>query len=166
MCKSIDVTEGNFRNQSLRATTATRMSNEEQEEQMVQEITGHISSIVRRYKHAIDSLKRKANCIIQGTKKCVILSKNRDKKVKRLASLHESLAKKVPPKSAISDSSDDDFMPLSQNIRAFKGSKLTEYKSQCHKSEDTQRVCEVISSMAPKKYKKIRINVEFINDSD
>ena len=72
LCKSVGAADGNFRNQYLRAMMATRMYNQGQDEQLIQEFMGHMSSCVGRYKHASDTFKRKASKIIQGAKKLVV----------------------------------------------------------------------------------------------
>ena len=137
---------------------------------MVQEVTGHQSNIVRRYKHASDSLRRKASKIMQGAKCCITNAKTgTGSTVKRLQCKHAKLGKSVTKGNCDGDSNSDDFLPLSQNIRTFKGSSLSQCESgvtKCTNTDDTKRVCELITSMAPKKYKKICINVEFINDSE
>ena len=68
MCKNAGFTDGNFKNQSLKATMATCMYDGNQDIQLIQEFTGHRSNCVRRYKHASDAKKRKASKIIQGAK--------------------------------------------------------------------------------------------------
>ena len=175
MVKVIGMTNGNFRNQSLRATITTRTFNAGQEEQMVQSVTGHTLSIVHRYKNATDSMKCKASSIIQGAKKCVQLSKQC---VARKGCIGKKLAPKLKKKSvnvpfkngnlgaSAQDNSDDDFIPLSQNIHTFKGQSLSQSSHKKEHSDDTKCACELISAMAPKKYKKICINVEFVNNSD
>ena len=47
---------------------ATRMCGANQDEQLIQDFTGHRSNCVRRYKHASDAIKRQASNIIQGAK--------------------------------------------------------------------------------------------------
>ena len=65
---SVGVHDGNFKNQWFRATMATRMYDQNQDEQLIQEFMGHRSLCVRRYKHASDAIKRTASHIIQGAK--------------------------------------------------------------------------------------------------
>ena len=43
---SIAVTDGNYKKQSLQATMTTRMYNQNQDEQLIQEFTGHRSTCV------------------------------------------------------------------------------------------------------------------------
>ena len=71
---SVGVYDGNFKNQSLRATMETHMYDQNQDEQLIQEFTGHHSLCIRRYKHASDAIKRTASRIIQGTKNVLLQS--------------------------------------------------------------------------------------------
>ena len=119
------MTDGNSKNQSLRATTAACIFNAGQEEQMVQSVTGHLSSTVCRYKHVSDGMKRKVSKIIQGAKKYVKMSKNcivnKGIAVKRLVPKVKAKHVKIDTKCAVGqESSDDDFMPSSQNIHTFE----------------------------------------------
>ena len=62
---------GGYRtNHSLRATSATRMFQENVDEQRICEITGHRSTAVRDYKRTSDSMKRNVSSIIQGLSGC------------------------------------------------------------------------------------------------
>ena len=66
---SAGVCDGNFCNQSLWATMASGLYNENQDEQLIQEFTGHRTMAVHHYKHATNRIKRQVSRIIQGAKK-------------------------------------------------------------------------------------------------
>jgi hypothetical protein len=53
-------------NHSLRATAASRLYDEQVDEQLICEVTGHRSNAVRNYKRTTDTLKRKVNAVVQG----------------------------------------------------------------------------------------------------
>ena len=57
---------GKFTNHSLRATSASRMFENEIPEQVIKEITGHKSDCVRTYKRTPDVIKKKASSTIKG----------------------------------------------------------------------------------------------------
>ena len=65
---SVGVTNGNFKDQSLRAMMATCMYDGNEDEQLIQEIMRRQSNCIRRYKHASDRIKHQASHIIQGAK--------------------------------------------------------------------------------------------------
>ncbi len=52
--------EGRYTNHLLRATTATRMYEKGVDEQLIKEVTGHKSDVVRIYKHTSKTLMEKA----------------------------------------------------------------------------------------------------------
>ena len=64
--------KGKFTNHSLRATSASRMYENDIPEQVIKEITGHRSECVRTYKRTPDSIKERASMTISGpgTSKC------------------------------------------------------------------------------------------------
>ena len=69
MCHK-DGIPGYFTNHSLRATAATRLYHAKFDEQIIQEITGHRSLVVRQYKRTSTSQKRSASqCILSNSKK-------------------------------------------------------------------------------------------------
>ena len=53
-------------NHSLRATAATRLYSRGVDEQLIQEITGHKSLAVRKYKRTPSNLKRKGSDFLYG----------------------------------------------------------------------------------------------------
>jgi integrase len=53
-------------NHSLRASAASRLYDENVDEQLICEVTGHRSNAVRNYKRTTTSLKRKVNSVVQG----------------------------------------------------------------------------------------------------
>ena len=57
---------GYYTNHSLRATGCTRMYNEDIDEQVIQEISGHRSLAVRSYKRTCDKQREKATKCIFG----------------------------------------------------------------------------------------------------
>ena len=59
VCKSVGVVDENYKNQSLRATTATRMYAASQDEQMIQEVTGQTSICVCHYERSLMHSKEK-----------------------------------------------------------------------------------------------------------
>ena len=65
MCKKAGLV-GKFTNHSLRATSASRMYEQDIPEQVIKEITGHRSDAVRTYKHTPDSIRQKASLTING----------------------------------------------------------------------------------------------------
>ena len=58
--------KGNYRNQSGRSTTCTRMFANKQDEQVICHVSGHRSTAVRTYKHVSDDIRRSASESIQG----------------------------------------------------------------------------------------------------
>ena len=60
--------QGKFTNHSLRATSASRMYQNEVPEQIIKEVTGHKSECVRLYKRTSDNIREKASCTISGAK--------------------------------------------------------------------------------------------------
>ena len=64
--------KGKFTNHSLRATSASRMYENDIPEQVIKEITGHHSECVRTYKRTPESIKERASMTISGpgTSKC------------------------------------------------------------------------------------------------
>ena len=67
--------EGKFTNHSLKATSASRMYNNNVPEQMIKEITGHQSDCVRIYKRTSDDVRKVASETISG----VDVTKNESK---------------------------------------------------------------------------------------
>ena len=64
---------------------------------------------------------------------------------------------------------DSEFMP-SQNLCTFKDNPIVngqEGKKCCHgDSANSSTICNLVSEITSKKNKKIRLNIEIINDSD
>ena len=65
LCKEAGL-KGFRSNHSLRATAATRLYEDGQDEQLISEITGHKSNAVREYKRTNTEMKRKANQTINS----------------------------------------------------------------------------------------------------
>jgi hypothetical protein len=65
MCKQAGLA-GHRTNHSLRATAASRLYDEQVDEQLICEVTGHRSNAVRNYKRTTEKLKRKVNAVVQG----------------------------------------------------------------------------------------------------
>ncbi|VDI49162.1 Hypothetical predicted protein, partial [Mytilus galloprovincialis] len=65
LCKEAGL-KGFRSNLSLRATAATRLYEDGQDEQLISEITGHKSNAVREYKRTNTEMKRKANQTINS----------------------------------------------------------------------------------------------------
>ena len=70
LCEKVGLT-GNRTNHSLRATSATRMFDQNVDEQNIAEITGHKSDAVREYKRTSDAKKRFLSRVIQGSDEVV-----------------------------------------------------------------------------------------------
>ena len=66
LCKLTNI-EGKFSNHSLRATSASRMFDNNVPEQVIKEITGHKSECVRVYKQTSDSMLKSASKSIAGS---------------------------------------------------------------------------------------------------
>ena len=66
LCKIIGKTDKKYVNQSLRATNATRMTDEHIDTQMIKDFTGHRSNAVEGYKHINDNVHHHASSVIQG----------------------------------------------------------------------------------------------------
>ena len=126
LVQSISITEVNYKNQSLRATMTTRMYDENQDEGLIQEFTGHRSTCVHRYKHASDALKCKASKRVQGAKKCFV-SKLYKSKVSDKSSIFKKIEKndvsKVKVNGDHSTDSNLDFM-LSQSLHTFSDKSI------------------------------------------
>jgi integrase len=60
--------QGHRTNHSLRATAASRLYDQNIDEQLICEVTGHRSNAVRNYKRTTTSLKRQVNSVVQGLK--------------------------------------------------------------------------------------------------
>lgn len=82
LCKNAGL-PGYRTNHSLRASAATRMFDQQVDEQLICEITGHRSNAVRNYKRTSETLKRKVNAVVQGTSTNDDDSKSPSKKVTR-----------------------------------------------------------------------------------
>lgn len=80
MCVKAGI-KGHRTNHSLRATAATRLYDQEFDEQLVCETTGHRSNSVRDYKRTSCALKRKANLAVQG----IVSHSKRDDSLEREA---------------------------------------------------------------------------------
>ena len=144
---------------------ATRMYDGNQDEQLIQEFTGHHSNCVRRYKHASDRIKHKASHIIQGAKRC-IASKLSQKKDKKKAEVIKT------SKSKVESNSDAEFMS-SQSLCTFQGKPIENgpKEAKCCKhgnkvNSNGSAICKFLSEIMKNKYKKISISIEIVNDSD
>ena len=82
LCKNAGL-PGYRTNHSLRASAATRMFDQQVDEQLICEVTGHRSNAVRNYKRTSETLKRKVNAVVQGTSTNDDDSKSPSKKVTR-----------------------------------------------------------------------------------
>ena len=167
---SVGVTDGNYRNQSLCATMATHMYNQGQDEELIQEFTGHMSNSVRRYKHASDAIKRKASRIIQGAKNCFMLNLSQKKK-KRSPSVSKVVAKSSKHHEASESSNSDQEFMLSQNLRSYKGNTINDgikIANNCQNVIQTpsDNLCNMLSEITKGKLKKIKVNIEIMNNTD
>ena len=166
----VGVTEGNDRNQSLRATRATLMYNQGQDEQLIHEFMVHKSNSVRRYKLTSDVIKHKASRIIQGAKKCVVakFSQNKSKWfkiVKKVAAKHSKVHTETNDTG-----SDKEFMP-SQNLRTYKGNAINDGVKIVKNCENvvqgpSDSLCSMLSEITKGKFKKIKVNIEIVNSTD
>lgn len=68
--------QGMFSNHSLRATTASRLFDNNVDEQLICEQTGHSGNAVRRYKHSTLQMKESVSAILAGDAKCGAVSKS------------------------------------------------------------------------------------------
>ena len=100
---------------------AIHMYNQGQDEQLIQEFTGHVSNAVRRYKNASDAIKCKASRIIQGEKRCAVTKLSQKKYTKRLRKSKRKHCESR--KQGGSSGSDQEFMP-SQNLRTYEGKPI------------------------------------------
>ena len=111
MCQKAGI--GGFRtNHSLRATCATRMFEEDVDEQCICDVTGHTSLAVRQYKHTSVAKKRILSSIIQG--------RGKYSKSKRYRTRSSTLGKRFKPK--VSSSTEDVDLSSSQNLSKFSPS--------------------------------------------
>ena len=69
LCKEAGIV-GYRTNHSLRASAVTKMYDNEVDEQLICEVTGHRSNAVRGYKRTSDKLKRKVNCVVHVCRVC------------------------------------------------------------------------------------------------
>ena len=135
----------NNRNQSLRATSLTRLHQDEVEEQVVKEFSGHRSNAVRTYKVTPNSTHRENCKIIQG-----------ETTLKAPA----ATISKPPTDGNESHSDSEVFEPpkMEMGTPLKRGSDAVEPVSST--SNDT---CNFIEKMsAKKKYKRLKVNIEFI----
>ena len=134
------VKEGVCHNHSSRATSITRL-HQANVEQIIKEFSGHKSNAVRTYKHSNDQMKWD-NCKIIRGKGSITDAK------------HEVLP--------ISDADMSDFDPKPMPIRTPMKRKNEVTSSQIE-SSDSKCICDFIASVtSAKKYKKIKVNLEFI----
>ena len=80
--------------------------------------------------------------------------------------------RKNVPKSVITSDSEQEFMP-SQNLHAYSGNsivKLSKEQKCCdhgkRASKNTEAICKLLTQISQTKCKKIKVNIEIINDSD
>ena len=174
MCAGAGFIDGNFKNQSLRASTATRMFYGNQNEQLIQHFTGHTSLCVCRYKHPSDAIKRQASKIIQGAKRVMnaSMSKLKLKNWKFKGKVTTNTVLKSPVK-AHNNSDIDEFM-ASQNLRTFKGKPICDggttgnvtHGVASKSTSDAKCICDLIGEISKRKFKRIKFTVEIENATD
>ena len=131
--------DGNYRNHSLRATACTRLYKQNQDEQNIKEISGHVSNCVRTYKHTPDSVRMKASSILQSNASCTITKPTENVQV----------CEKVDRK----------------DIEDFEANPMKIHTPKTHKIESvdgldgiTKQICDVVSSVSDQKqFKKIKV---------
>ena len=153
LCEEAGLPKANYRNQSGRATSCTRMLEKNKDGQLICSLSGHRSIAVRSYKHIPDSLRRNASEGIQGE-----LLRLANKRTKH-GSINGDDASQVQVKNVPSDV--EDFEPQRKQI-------VTPLKRKINVGTDDSEVseiCKVITNIVTKKkYEKICLNIKFIDE--
>ena len=170
LCALVGRTYDNYVNQSLKAMSVTHLTNENVDTKVIKEITGHVSNVVvEGYKHLNDNQYRQASAIIQGRVPIATVSK---------APVEETvpnvLAKSTVPSKVVeikksltnvkSNMSDFDTDLIKLHTPLSKKVDNKHVAEEVHEISDPVEVCNLVSKMSKrKKYKCIKINVEFYN---
>ena len=129
-----------------------------------------MSNSVRRYKQASDAIKHKASRIIQGAKNC-FASKLSQKKKKRSKCVSKVVAESSKHGDVSeSSNSNQDFIP-SQNLRSYKGNTINDGIKIVKHCENvvqgpSDNLCNMLSEITKGKLKRIKVNIEIVNNTD
>ena len=153
LCEEAGLPKASYRNQSRRAFSCIRMFAKHKDEKLICSISRHRSTAVKTYKHIPNNLRCSVSESIQGP----ILDKKEN--AQNQLKVNGKDVSNIEPISIHSDL--EDFEPKSEPI--VKG-----VKHQIDPNEDScevKDICKIISNIAcKKKYKKIKFNIEFIDE--
>ena len=141
---------------------------------IIKEFTGHLSNAVEGYQHIDDNICRHASAIIQGRSGKVVSATISKPPVDESCEKDSKVAASVLSKgdiepidcTAVHDD-DGDFqakqMEMCTPLKRKVQMKDKNCRSKVFEEIEPQNICDLISKMSEKKkYKKIKINVEFI----
>ena len=154
LCALIGRTDGNYVNQSLCAMSATRLTNENVDNQVIKEFTGHRSNATELYKHLNDKQHRQASTIIQERGPVSTVSKppaeESDSNVQTCAMKPVKVVK--IDKNLMEAKSDmSDFEMDKINICTPLKAKIDRGEKHLHDISDLVELCSLVSAMSEKK---------------